>query len=84
MQLICNNSDPPLITFFPTNSYIVNQDVNFKIFLPRADTATREIFVNYGDQTSDYIELKSKICILNFILRSFNDQFHVKRSSAIR
>ncbi len=52
-------TDPPLIPLVKTNSFLVNRLASFQVYLPRNDIISKEITVDYGDQTSQKLLLQS-------------------------
>jgi hypothetical protein len=53
-------TDPPLVPLFKTNTHLINRLVPFRLFLPRNDVTSKEITVDYGDQTIEKLLLQSK------------------------
>jgi len=53
-------TDPPLVPLFKTNTLLIDRLITFRLFLPRSDMTSKEITVDFGDQTTEKLLLKSK------------------------
>lgn len=59
-------TDPPLLPLFKGNTYIVDREVRFQVFLPRDDSSEMDISVDYGDKSSDILTLKSMYTLIKY------------------